>query len=174
MDDNFTEEDIQSMLKYLKYHEPGNANRLFAIAMLRLLQEMAKDLVKTQLDKSGVKLVDLYGIISGQTVNTLENLGVEYSWSKYSPTKKTEILEAEHSKDEVRDILSRLVGSEIRYARLGYWMRRAPDGYDTQKVGTEHGKYSILTPTPRNPLRTKNIRAASWQATQRCRDCQQN
>ena len=109
---------------------------------------LSYDLLKTQLDKSGVKLVDIYGVISGQTVNTLEHLGMEYRWSKYSPTKKTEILEAERSKDEVRDILSRLIGSEIRYARLGYWVRMAPYGYVVQKVDTEHGKRSILVPHP--------------------------
>ncbi len=82
----------------------------------------------------------------------MEHLGVEYRWSKYSPTKKTEILEAERSKDEVRDILSRLVGSEIRYARLGYWMRRPPYGYTAQKMDTEHGKRSILVPHPQEAV----------------------
>ena len=52
MSDNFTEEDIQSMLKYLEHHEPENANRLFAIEMLRVLQAMAKNLVNEDLSKA--------------------------------------------------------------------------------------------------------------------------
>lgn len=35
-------------------------------------------------------------------------------------SKKSEILEAERAKDEIRDILSRMIGAEIRYVRMGY------------------------------------------------------
>ncbi len=67
------------------------------------------DLLKNQLEKYGVKLVDIYGIISSTKVNTLEHLGVKYVWSEYSPTQKIEFLEAERAKDELRDIMS-LIG----------------------------------------------------------------
>ena len=53
-----------------------------------------------QLTRYGVRLVDIYGIIGAKDVNTLEHLGVEYNWSVYSPTKKTEILEAERPHGE--------------------------------------------------------------------------
>lgn len=46
-----------------------------------------------------------------------DHLGFEYKWSVYSPVKKSEILEAERSKDELRDIMSRMIGAEIRYTR---------------------------------------------------------
>lgn len=101
-----------------------------------------------QLNKHNVKLVDLYGIISNQTVNTLEHLGVAYSWSVYNPTKKSELLEAERGKDEMRDIMTRLIGAEIRYVRLGYHVRAAPLGYQNEKVETHHGKRIILVPHP--------------------------
>ena len=52
MDDNFAEEDIQSILTYLKHHEPENANRLFAIEVLRVLQTIAKDLVRKDLPQA--------------------------------------------------------------------------------------------------------------------------
>jgi len=68
-----------------------------------------------QLDNSHVQLVDIYGIIGTQQVNTLEHLGVSFKWSVYSPTKKSEMLEAERAKDEMRDIMSRMIGAEIRY-----------------------------------------------------------
>ncbi len=35
------------------------------------------------------------------------------------------MLEAERAKDEMRDIMSRMIGAEIRYSRLGYWVRAA-------------------------------------------------
>lgn len=95
-----------------------------------------------------VTLVDTYGVISHEQVNTLAHLGQEYKWSKYSPSRKSEMLEAERSKDEVRDILSRVIGAEIRYTQMGYWMRRAPYGLVSEKVETQHGKRMVLKPHP--------------------------
>ncbi|MEK7571531.1 MAG: hypothetical protein AAB553_04615 [Patescibacteria group bacterium] len=65
-----------------------------------------------------------------------------------SPTKKAEILEAERAKDEMRDIMSRMIGAEIRYARMGYWVREAPIGYLLEKIETPNGKRCILKPHP--------------------------
>jgi site-specific DNA recombinase len=104
--------------------------------------------MKAQLEKSHIRLIDIYGVISEKEINTLEHLGVEYSWSVYSPTKKSEILEAERAKDEKRDIMTRMIGAEIRYCRLGYWVRRAPLGYKNEKVETHHGKRTVLVPHP--------------------------
>jgi len=104
--------------------------------------------LKRQLDQRNVRLVDLYGIIGAHKINTLEHLGVSYGWSVYDPTKNSEILEAERASDEKRDIMSRLMGAEIRYTRLGYWMRRAPYGYATHKTNTLHGKRVVLVPHP--------------------------
>ncbi len=106
------------------------------------------DLLKSQLENSQVKLVDIYGIIGASKINTLDHLGVEYRWSTYSPSKKSEILEAERSKDELRDIMTRVIGAEIRYTRLGYWMRKPPYGYISQRAETAHGKRTVLEPHP--------------------------
>lgn len=102
--------------------------------------------LKEQLDTCDVSLIDIFGVISGEKVNTLEHLGVKYKWSEYSPSKKTEMLEAERASDEIRDIMSRMIGAEIRYARLGYWVRMAPYGFVTDKIETQHGKRTILLP----------------------------
>lgn len=104
--------------------------------------------LKLQLEQCNVHLVDIYGIIGTQKVNTLEHLGVSYAWSVYDPTKNSEILEAERASDEKRDIMSRMIGSAIRYARLGYWMRRPPYGYMSQRLDTRHGKRCVLLPHP--------------------------
>ena len=109
---------------------------------------LSYDLLKTQLEAASVKLVDIYGIISSSEVNTLEHLGVEYKWSVYSPSKKSEILEAERSKDELRDIMTRMIGAEVRYTRLGYWMRMPPYGYMSKRIDTPNGKRTILAPHP--------------------------
>lgn len=121
------------------------------------------DQLKLQLEQLDVTLVDIYGVISSQKINTLEHLGVEYSWSKYSPSKKAEYLEAERAKDELRDILSRMIGAEVRYTRLGYWMRQAPYGFIGEKIETRNGKRTILRPHPtETPLVKKmfELRAA--------------
>ncbi len=106
------------------------------------------DFLKMQLVGYGVKLVDIYGIISSQQVNTLEHLDIEFNWSVYSPSKKSEILEAERAKDEIRDILTRMIGAEIRYVRMGYRVRPAPFGYVNEKIETAHGRRVILIPHP--------------------------
>lgn len=105
--------------------------------------------LKRQLDDCGVQLVDIYGIIGAQKVNTLEHLGLSYKWSVYDPTKNSEILEAERASDEKRDIMSRMIGAEIRYTRMGYWMRRPPFGLVSQKVETIHGTRLVLVPDPK-------------------------
>lgn len=115
------------------------------------------DHLKRQLELADVQLLDIYGIISNTNINTLEHLGVEYTWSKYSPTKKAEILEAERAKDEMRDIMTRMIGAEIRYVRMGYRVRRAPYGYMNQKVETEHGKRVILVPGPEESVWIKRM-----------------
>ena len=106
----------------------------------------AYDLLKRQLEPSGVDLEDMYGVISNIKVNTLEHLGMQYKWSVHTPSRKTELLEAERAKDEVRDILTRMIGSEIRYTQIGYWQRRAPYGYKPERIETANGKRTILIP----------------------------
>ena len=143
------QQPMQEAVDYCK--NPKNKIDLFIIKSIDRFTRggsLSYDLLKTQLEQADVQLVDIYGIISSNKVNTLEHLGFEYRWSVYSPTKKSEILEAERSKDELRDIMSRLVGAEIRYTKLGYWMRKPPYGYTGEKVEATHGKRVILKPHP--------------------------
>lgn len=140
---------MQLAIDYCK--NPKNNIRYFIIKSIdrftRGGSRMYEDL-KTQLDECGVTLIDTYGVISDQKVNTLDHLGFKYRWSEYSPSKKSEILEAERAKDELRDIMTRMVGAEIRYTQLGYWMRRPPYGFISEKVETQHGKRCVLKPHP--------------------------
>ena len=141
------QQPMQEAVDYCK--NPKNTVDLFIIKSIDRFTRggsLSYDMLKSQLETSMVQLVDIYGVISSQQVNTLDHLGFEYKWSVYSPSKKSEILEAERSKDELRDIMSRMIGAEIRYTRNGYWMRKPPYGYLSEKVDTNQGKRTILRP----------------------------
>ena len=102
--------------------------------------------LKRQLTRLGIALEDMYGVIGKQQINTLEHTGFKYYWSEFNPTQKSEYLEAERAKDEMRDIMSRMIGAEIRYTQLGYWMRRPHYGFRSVKIDTKNGKRNILKP----------------------------
>lgn len=86
----------------------------------------------------------MYGVIGKQQINTLEHTG--FTYYSINPTQKSEYLEAERAKDEMRDIMSRMIGAEIRYTQLGYWMRRPHYGFRSVKVDTKNGRRTILQP----------------------------
>ena len=152
------QQPMQEAVDYCK--DPKNKIDYFIIKSIDRFTRggsLPYDLLKTQLEAAKVKLIDIYGIIGFDQVNTLEHLDVEYKWSTYSPSKKSEILEAERSKDELRDIMTRMVGAEIRYTRLGYWMRQPPYGYVSERIETPHGKRTILLPHPEESQFIKEI-----------------
>lgn len=143
------QQPMQEAVDYCK--NPKNKVELFIIKSIDRFTRggsLSYDILKNQLENSSVQLVDIYGVISSEQVNTLDHLGFEYKWSIYSPSKKSEILEAERSKDELRDIMSRMIGAEIRYTRMGYYMRQPPYGYESHKIETQNGKRCILQPHP--------------------------
>lgn len=142
--------ELQPMQQAINYcKDPKNDIQLFIVKSIDRFTRggsFSYDSLKRQLEACDTTLVDIYGIISTQKVNTLEHLGVQYNWSVYSPTKKAELLEAERANDEMRDIMSRMIGAEVRYTRIGYWMRQAPYGLESYKVDTQHGKRLVLRP----------------------------
>ncbi len=143
------DQPMQAAIDYCR--DPKNNIQLFLIKSIDRFTRGGADFygpLKKQLDQIGVSLLDNYGIISQQRVNTLEHLNIKYPWSEYSPSQKTEYLEAERAKDELRDILTRMVGAEVRYTRLGYWMRQTPYGFTSEKVETRNGKRVILKEHP--------------------------
>lgn len=113
--------------------------------------------LKKQLTTLGVSLIDMYGIIGQRQVNTLEHTGFTYYWSEFNPSQKTEYLEAERAKDEMRDIMSRMIGAEIRYTQLGYWMRQPPYGFISEAVDTNNGKRTILQPHPEESVFVRRL-----------------
>ncbi len=140
--------ELQPMQQAINYcKDSKNDIQLFIVKSIDRFTRGGSDFygpLKNQLEACGVTLMDVYGVISTQRINTLEHLGVQYKWSVHSPTKKAELLEAERANDEMRDIMSRLIGSEIRYTRMGFWMRQSPYGLESYKVNTLHGKRILL------------------------------
>jgi site-specific DNA recombinase len=142
--------ELQPMQQAINYcKDPKNDVQLFIVKSIDRFTRggsFSYDMLKRQLEACNTTLVDIYGVISTQKVNTLDHLGVEYKWSVYSPTKKAELLEAERANDEMRDIMSRMIGAEVRYTRMGFWMRQAPYGFDSSKMETMNGKRCVLKP----------------------------
>src|SRR3989344_808682 len=136
------EQPIREAIEWCK-HSPKPIRYFFIKSIDRFTRggSIIYGVLKLQLSKLNIMLIDTYGVIGHHKVNTLEHLGIEYDWSSYSPTYVSEILEAERAHREMRDILTRLIGAEIRYVRLGYTVRKPPFGLVNVKFDTlEHGK----------------------------------
>lgn len=101
--------------------------------------------MKDRLTLLGVTLVDTWGMIQPEQ-NTLEHLGFEYNWSKRSPTATAQLMEAQRAKDEVTDILTRMVGAEIRLVQEGYKIRPPNDGFINHRIMVEGKKKMIEIP----------------------------
>ncbi|MEK7720708.1 MAG: recombinase family protein, partial [Bacteroidota bacterium] len=142
--------DMQPVLKAIEYClEPKNKIRYFIFKSIDRFTRGGStvySLLKSKLAKGGIQLVDAYGVVGFKEINTLEYLNLKYDWSVFSPTTANELAEAERSKDEVRIILTRMIGAEVNYVRLGYRVRPAPPGYKNIKVETPHGIRTILDP----------------------------
>ncbi len=152
------EQPVQEAIDFCK--KKSNDIQLFIIKSIDRFTRGGSylyDHLKLQLRQNKVKLIDIYGIIGNEDVNTLEHLDISYKWSVYNPTQKSEIMEAERAKDEMRDIMTRMIGAEIRYVRMGYRVRQAPYGYVNHKIETSHGKRVILKPHPKESIFIKKI-----------------
>jgi len=95
--------------------------------------------LKKQLLKRGVQLRDAMGTIQ-KAVNTLEHTGFEYDWSVVSPSRTTEIMQAEHANTEATHILTRTIGQQIKLAGQGYHVRNATIGFRNDKMITSDGR----------------------------------
>src|SRR5260221_7668099 len=76
------EQPVQEAIDYCKSSK--NNIQLFIIKSIDRFTRGGSyfyDHMKMQLTQNGVRLIDIYGIISNQEVNTLEHLGLQYDWS---------------------------------------------------------------------------------------------
>lgn len=103
--------------------------------------------MKRELASRGVAMVDSMGVIQAAT-NTLEDVGFEYEWSRFSPSEITEAVLATTAKSEINTILTRMIGQEIRLTQKGYKIRAPQDGYQNQKVHVDGKRRTIQVPDP--------------------------
>ena len=84
---------IQPMQQAITFcQDPKNDVQLFLIKSIDRFTRGGAEVyahLKKQLDVANVRLIDNYGVISHNLINTLEHLDIEYKWSKYSPSQKS-------------------------------------------------------------------------------------
>ena len=139
---------IEDIISYIKSH-PNKVKFLIFRAIDRFTRNgtFGYEGLKQRLAQYGVELIDANGVIQPSR-NTLEHLGVEYDWSKNSPSEISELVIAHEGKSEVNRILTRMIGAEINLVREGYKVRQADDGYTNDKVFIEGKKKVIQKPDP--------------------------
>jgi site-specific DNA recombinase len=131
---------FNEILQYLDDH-PNTVDFYIFRAIDRMTRggTSSYDYMKRELSARGVQMVDTQGMIQ-ESKNTLADLGVEYPWSRHSPSEITEAVVATTSKQEITTIQTRMIGQEIRLTRKGYKVRAAQDGFRNAKIYTEEGK----------------------------------
>jgi site-specific DNA recombinase len=141
-------DDFEEILSFIK-ENPGLVDFYVFKAIDRFTRAGTGeyDRMKKELMKYGVTPVDTNGVIQ-PSLNTLEDLGFEYDWSRFSPSEIIENVMATTSKQEVTTILGRMIGQEIRLAQQGYRTRCPSDGYKNAKVFVEGKKKTIQVPDP--------------------------
>ena len=113
--------------------------------------------LKKQLAEIGVKIQDTLGTV-GEEINTLGDLGFEYPWSKQYPTEANEVSQAEGNLQYVRNQLTQMIGSCIRYIQKGYWNGPAPYGLANKKTETiNDGLRNTLEEHPKESQYIKKI-----------------
>ena len=139
---------IDEILSYIKKN-PGKVKYLIFRAIDRFTRNgtLGYENLKQRLDEYGVQLIDGHGVIQ-PSKNTLEHLGVGYDWSIIRPSEITELVMAQQGKNEVNQILTRMIGAEINLVRDGFKVRQADDGYKNQRVFIEGKKKMIQVSDP--------------------------
>ena len=143
---------LDKLLAYIKKH-PNEVDYFVFRVIDRFTRggSLSYETIKAELAKYNVELIDSYGVIR-PSINTLEHLGVEFSWSKYSPSEITEIVLANSGKAEVTNILTRMIGSEISLTRDGYKSGPPDDGYLNKKTRINNKKKTVQIPDPERSL----------------------
>ena len=140
---------IEDIITYIKKH-PNKVQYLIFRAIDRFTRNgtLGYEMLKQRLAQYGVELIDANGVIQPSR-NTLEHLGVEYDWSKTSPSEISELVIAHEGKNEVNRILTRMIGQEINLVREGYKVRQADDGFINERIYIEGKKRMIQNPDPK-------------------------
>ncbi|MFA6918386.1 MAG: recombinase family protein [Candidatus Gracilibacteria bacterium] len=142
-------DDFKEILDFIKAN-PGLVNHYVFRSIDRFTRAGIGeyDRMNKELAAHGVSIVDTSGVIQ-ESKNTLEDVGFEYDWSRFYPSEVTESVMATTYKQEATNILTRMIGQEIRLTNQGYRARRAADGYINKKIIVDGGKKkTIQVPHP--------------------------
>ncbi|MFA6427399.1 MAG: recombinase family protein [Candidatus Magasanikbacteria bacterium] len=140
--------EYDKMLRFIK-NNPGKIQ----VVAIRFIDRLVRQgdhqyqTMKRELLSYGVSLIDSMHIIQPMQ-NTLEHLGVEYDWSKISPSEISEIVLACQSGKERSDILTRLIGREIELVREGYQIGPPNDGFINVKTDIDGKPRPVCVPDP--------------------------
>jgi DNA invertase Pin-like site-specific DNA recombinase len=139
---------FEDILAYLKEHRGEVQYYIFrSIDRFTRAGSIVYGDMKRALAKHGVEMIDTFGIIQ-PTINTLEHLGVEYSFSRITPSLVSEMVAAAAANAEVSTILTRLVGQQIALTREGYKMGQPPDGFINRRTKVDGKKRVLQEPDP--------------------------
>ena len=140
---------IDEIFDYIK-HNSKKVDVLIFRAIDRFTRSgtLGYETLKQRLADCGVQLIDGHGIIQ-PSKNTLEHLGVEYSWSKIFPSEITELVMAQQGKSEINQILTRMIGAEINLVREGFQIGCPNDGFLNERIFVENKKKVIQVPDPK-------------------------
>lgn len=135
---------MDEMFSYIKKH-PKKIKAVIFRAIDRFTREgtLGYESLKQRLAKLGVDVIDSNGIIQ-PSQNTLEHLGIEYSWSRTRPSEIAELVVAHQGKSEITTILTRMIGQQIILTRQGYKIGKSLDGYVIKKITDENGKKKCI------------------------------
>jgi DNA invertase Pin-like site-specific DNA recombinase len=139
---------FKTILEYIDAH-PGEVQYYLFRSIDRFTRagSLSYEEMKRELARRGVETVDTLGIIQ-PSINTLEELGFEYEWSRLYPSKAAEVAAAVAAETEVTTILTRLISQEIRLTQRGYKIRGPHDGYRNAKIYVDHRPRTIQEPDP--------------------------
>ena len=148
---------MEEMFTYLENNPSVSAVIIRGIDRFTRAGSPDYDLLKRRLAQYNVRLIDSMGIIQ-PIKNTLDDVGFEYDWSKKSPSRIAENIQADIAQEEITTILTRMIGQEIRLSQKGFSVREAPFGFQNRKVTDEYGKKkTILVPHPKESLWIRTI-----------------
>lgn len=135
---------IEDIISYIKKH-PGRIQYLIFRSIDRFTRNgtFGYESLKRRLAEYNVGLIDGNGVIQPKK-NTLEHLGVEYEWSKTSPSEISELVLAHEGQSEINRILTRMIGAEVSLVREGYKVRQADDGYINKRIFVNGNKKKII------------------------------
>ena len=145
-------EGYDSMLQFIVDTNKPNSSKIIRYVFIKQIDRFTRGgaefyiQMKRDLTKLGVDLIDTAGIIQEKR-NSLEERGFKYDWSEYFPSETNEFLEAQNGKDDIRKLLTKLIGAEIGLTNKGYVLHPR-DGYILEEEFIDGKNRGLLKPHP--------------------------